>query len=195
VTATLRRSALAITAASCAFVTAGGAAAVAAAAPQVASASQTVVSGKTAVELNAKTLKALAADGYTLKATGKGGVKGTTLTLPVTGGTYNQGVGTVVQVGGFSITKGSKSVTVKDLIIHLKGGSATAIVTGHGRITAVTVGAPQSGSGGAHWVSYGGFTVSFSSAATKVLDGTFSTKAFAKHSTLGVGSTRLNFKR
>jgi hypothetical protein len=195
VTTTLRRSAIAVAATTCAVLSAGSLAVAAGATPHVSAASQTVVSGKTSIDLNAKTVKALLSDGFAVTATGAANLKGATLSFPVSGGTYNQGAGTVVHVGGVKVSKGSKSVTIKDLIIHLKSGAASADVSSHGRISAIDVGAPQSGSGGPHFVTYGGFSVTFSKATVNVLDHVFSTMAFAKHPKLGIGSTTLHFKK
>jgi hypothetical protein len=195
VTTTLRRSVLAVAATTCAVLTVGSLATGAWGSPQTSAASQTVVRGKTTVDLNGKTVKALHSAGFSVSATGPADLKGATLSLPVSGGTYNQGVGTIVHTGGIKISKGAKSVTIKDLIIHLKSGAASADVSSHGRISAVDVGSPQNGSGGPHWVSYGGFSVALSKATIKVLDHAFSTMAFANHDKLGVGSTTLHFEK
>jgi hypothetical protein len=186
---------LAVAATGCALLTAGGGAAVAVAGPHPATTAQTVVSGKTSIDLNAKTVKVLHAGGYGLKTTGKATLKNAKLSFPVTGGTYNQGVATVDHIGGITITKGAKSVTIKDLIIHTKTNSGSADVSGHGRVTALAIGDPSSGSGGAHWVTYSGFSVTLSKSAITMLDKKFATKDFAKHPTLGIGSSTLHFTK
>lgn len=194
-TPVIRRSVIALAATTCAVMTAGGAAAVAVGTPHVATVKQTIASGKTTVDINAKTAKVLRADGFAVTTTGKASLKGATLSLPVTGGTYNQGVGTVKHAGGIKITRGSTTVTISSLVVHPSAGTATADVAGHGRIQAVLVGAPQSGNGGPHFVQYGGFTVKLSKPAIKILDAKFSTMAFANHPTLGIGSTTLHFTK
>jgi hypothetical protein len=195
VTTVIRRSAVAAVAA-CAVLTAGGTAAFAgsgthAAAPSAAH--QTVVGGKTSIQLNSKTVNALVHDKFSLAPTGNAKVTSTfALVFHITGGTYtNPSAGTIKHSGGIKISKGSKSVTIKNLVLKLKAGEGTAAVSGKGRIAALKVGPAQNGSQN----SFGGYTVKLSKAAIKFLDKKFSTKAFKKHPTLGTGTTTLKFKK
>jgi hypothetical protein len=196
VTPSFRRSAVAV-AATCTLLAAGvaGSWAVAVAGPHVAAASHTVTGGKSTVKLKTRTVAALASHGFALAATGKASLKGTTLSLPVIGGHYNAGKGEVVHTGGFTISKGSNSVTIKNLVVNTTKGSGMAHVTGHGRIIVVAVGQPQRGSGTKHSVTYAGYTVKLSKRLIKVLDTKFSTTLFAIHPELGIGSTTLKFKK
>jgi hypothetical protein len=194
VTTVLRRSAVAAVAA-CAVLTAGGTAAFAGAgthASAPAAANRTISGGKTTVQLNSKTINALAHDKFSLAPTGKAKVtKAFALVFPVTGGNYGTHPGRIVHTGGIKISKGSKSVTIKNLIVKTNSATATAVVTGKGRIGVVTLGSPQEGGPS----SFGGYSVSISKSGIKLLDKVFKTKAFKKHPTLGVGSTTLKFKK
>jgi hypothetical protein len=187
-----RRTALSVAAISMLSV---GMASVAVAAPQAPKLGTTVESGKTVVSLDKKDFSALSSHGYGVTATGKATLKKKVLTLPVSGGQYAAGKGTIKQVGGFKISKGSVSVTVKDLVVSPAKGTGTAEVTNHGRISAVTVGDPQSGGPATNGLTYSGYTVTLSSAVIKVLDKDFSTTFFAAHTNVGVGSTTLHFKK
>lgn len=190
VTTVLRRSAVGAVAA-CAVLSAGGTAAFAGAGSSAAH--QTIVGGKTSIQLNSKTVNALTHDKFSLAPTGNAKVTSAfALVFHITGGTYsNPSAGTIKHSGGIKISKGSKSVTIKNLVLKLKTGSGTAVVSGKGRISALTVGAAQNGSQN----SFGGYTVKLSKTAIKFLDKKFSTKAFKKHPTLGTGTTTMKFKK
>jgi hypothetical protein len=172
-------------------LSAGGTAAFAVTGSHPSAANRTISGGKTTIDLNAKTVKALTKDGFSLAPTGKAKAKGGALILPVTGGNYGTHPGVVKHTGGVEISKGSTSVTIKNLIVRTRSTTATAVVTGKGRVNAIHLGSPQSG--GPH--SFGGYTVSLSKSGIKALDKKFSTKAFEKHPLLGVGSTTLTFKK
>jgi hypothetical protein len=194
VTTLLRRSAVAAVA-GCALLCAGGTAAFAGAgthssAPSAAN--RTISGGKTTIQLNSKTINALTHDRFGLAPTGKAKVTSTfALVFPVTGGNYGTHPGRIVHTGGIKISKGSKSVTIKNLIVKTDPNKATAVVTGKGRIGVVKLGSPNSGGPS----SFGGYSVSISKSGIKLLDKVFKTKAFSKHPTLGVGSTTLKFKK
>jgi hypothetical protein len=194
VTSVLRRSTVAV--AATAVVLSAGGASLAVASPHAPAASHAIKSGKTSVALNSATLNALIKDKFSLKPTGKAKVTKTfSLVFPVTGGHYNAGKGKIFHTGGIEITKGKKHITIKDLVVNPHSGVGTALVSGHGRISAVQLGQPNSGSGSAHSVTFSGYSVSLSKTAIKVLDKKFNTKAFKKNPTLGTGSTKLNFKK
>jgi hypothetical protein len=195
VTSTLRLSAVAV--ATTAAVLSAGGASLAAASPHTAqaAASHQIKSGKTSVSLDSKTANALLKDGFVVTPTGKAKFKNFVFSFPVTGGHYNAGRGKIRHAGGLKITKGTKHIGIKNLIVDPHSGRGTAVVTGHGRITAIKVGAPTGGSGGPHSVTFSGYSVTLSKPAIKVLDKKFHTKAFKKHPTLGIGSTTLHFKK
>jgi hypothetical protein len=196
VTRTSRRTALSVAAISALSV--GMATSVAVAAPQAPHAPKlgtTVENGKTTVALDKKDFSALSSHGYGLTATGKATLKKKVLTLPVSGGKYAAGNGTIRQIGGFKISKGSVSVTIKNLVVKPAQGTGTALVTHDGRISAVTVGQPQAGGpAGTNGLTYSDYTIALSKPVIKVLDKDFSTKFFATHTSVGVGSTTLHFK-
>jgi hypothetical protein len=193
VTSVLRRSTVAV--AATAVVLSAGGASLAVASPHAAAARQ-IKSGHTSVALNSDTLNALIKDKFSLKPTGKAKVTKTfSLVFPVTGGHYNAGKGKITHTGGIEITKGKKHITIKNLVVNPHSGAGTAVVSGHGRISAVQLGQPNSGSGSANSVTFSGYSVSLSKTAIKVLDKKFSTKAFKKNPTLGTGTTKLNFKK
>jgi hypothetical protein len=192
VTSVLRRSTVAV--AATAVVLSAGGASLAVAGPHAPAAAHQIKGGKTSVSLNGPTVAALAKDHFGLSGTGKGKVDFTTFTVtfPVTGGTFaNAGKGTIKHTGGIKISKGKKSITIKNLILALHAGTGTAVVSGHGRMSALTLGDPQAGGKN----SFSGYSVTLSKAIVKVLDKKFHTKAFKKNPTLGTGSTKLKFKK
>jgi hypothetical protein len=153
-----------------------------------------ITGDKTTIVLNAASRKAMKAHHYKLEPTGAASLKHGTLTLPVTGGTYNGPTNSVVkQAGGFTISKGSKSVTVRKLVVHSNSLSATAHVTGNNRITAVTIGIPSSHSETDTTATFSGYQVTLSDQLVKILDAKFGTKQFAKHADIGTGTTDLTF--
>jgi hypothetical protein len=132
--------------------------------------------------------------GFTLAATGPARLSGTKLTSPVTGGTYTGFSATVRQAGGFRISKAGAQVTVRKAVDKTDSLSGTAIVTGRGRIKAVTVTLPRSmHKNSAHSTTFSGYTVTLAKPLVRVLDTTFGTKLFAKHATIGTGSTTLRY--
>lgn len=190
-TSRLRLSTVAV--ATTAAVLSAGGASLAAASPGAHAASHQIKSGKTSIALNSDSLNALIKDKFSLAPTGRAKVsKSFALVFPVTGGTFsNAGKGTIKHTGGIKISKKTKSVTIKNLVVKLHSGKGSAVVTGHGRMPAITVASPQGG--GPHSVT--GYTVSLSKPLIKVLDKKFHTKAFKKHATLGTGSTNLKLKK
>jgi hypothetical protein len=194
VTFTLRLSTVAV--ATTAAVLSAGGASLAATSPHAHAASHQIKSGKTSISLNSDTLNALIKDKFSLQPTGKAKVtKSFALVFPVTGGHYNAGKGKIRHTGGIEITKGKRHITIKNLVVNPHSGVGTAVVSHHGRISAIQLGAPNAGSGGPHSVTFSGYSVSLSKTAIKVLDKKFHTKAFKKNPTLGTGSTKLKFKR
>jgi hypothetical protein len=190
VTSKLRLSTVAV--ATTAAVLSAGGASLAATSPHAA-ASHQIKSGKTSIALNGATLTALLADKFGVAPTGKAKVSKTfVLSFPVTGGTFTSASkGTIKHTGGIKVSRNAKHITIKNLVIKLHSGSGTAVVSGHGRMPAITVTAPQGGS--SHSVT--GYTVALSKPLIKVLDKKFHTKAFKKNPTLGTGSTKVKFKK
>jgi hypothetical protein len=192
VTSVLRRSTVAAVA-TAAALSAGGAS-LAVASPHAPAAAHQIKGGKTTVALNGASVTALAKDHFALAPTGRAKVNPSTfsLTFPVIGGTFaGASKGTIKHTGGIKISKGTKSIVIKDLVLALHKGTGTAVVSGHGRMSALTISDPQSGSEN----SVSGYTVRLSKPIVKVLDKKFNTKAFKKHPTLGTGSTKLKFKK
>jgi hypothetical protein len=83
---------------------------------------------------------------------------------------------------------------MKNVHVNLKARTGTAVVSGHGRMPAVVLGAPSAGGGSGHKVTFSGYSVKMSKRLVKVLDKKFATKLFAHHPTLGIGSTTLKVK-
>jgi hypothetical protein len=191
----LSRRTTVLSAAAIALVTAGVGASAAVAAPVGGVPSGPITGGKTTITLAAKTASALRSHGFKTAATGRATLKGVNLTLPVTGGHYKSGVGLVEHVGGLKISKGTHSVTIKNLDIRPADGTGTAIVTGHGRMSAVAVGSPNAGGGSAHSITYSAWSIALSKPLVKVLDHELSTTYFASHDNLGSGSTTLDFAK
>jgi hypothetical protein len=191
----LSRRTTVLSAAAIALVTAGVGASVAVAGPASGVPSGPITGGKTTITIDSKTAAGLLSHGFKTAATGRATLKGAKLTLPVTGGHYKSGVGVVEQVGGLEISKGSHSVTIKNLDVRPADGTGTALVTGHGRMAAVTVGSPNAGGGSPHSITYSAWSITLSKPLVKVLDHDLSTTYFASHDSLGSGSTTLDFKK
>jgi hypothetical protein len=190
VTPLLRRSTVAV-AATAVALSAGGAS-IALASPHPSAAARTVTGGKTSVQLNGDTINALIKDNFAVAPTGRAKVSSTfVLTFPVTGGKYGPHRSSIRHAGGIKISRKAKHITVKNLTISSQTLKGTAVVTGHGRMSAVKLGPPQSGGPN----SFGGYSVSLSKPLIKVLDKKFNTKAFKKNPTLGTGQTTLKFKK
>ena len=159
--------------------------------PQAAAGHQ-IRSGKTSISLNSQTVNALLADGFLTTPTGKAKFKNFVFSFPVTGGSFSGASrSTIRHTGGIKVTRKTKHITIRNLVIKLHSGTGTALVSGHGRMSAITVSGPQGGS--AHSVF--GYTVKLSRPLCRVLEKKFHTKAFKKHRTLGIGSTRVRFKK
>jgi hypothetical protein len=191
VTSKLRLSTVAV-ATTAAVLSAGGAPLAAASPHAQAAASHQIKSGKTSISLNGTTIAKLFADHFVVAPTGKAKVSKTfVLSFPVTGGTFtNAGRGTIRHTGGIKVTRRAKHITIKNLVMKLHSGSGTALVSGHGRMSAITMSAPQAGGRR----SFSGYTVALARPLIRVLDKKFHTKAFKKNPTLGTGSTKLKFK-
>jgi hypothetical protein len=159
-----------------------------------AAAGKSITGKKTTIVLSSPSHHALKAHHFTLEANGPARYKAGTLTLPVTGGTYDGPLDSVVkQGGGFTISKGSKSVSINKLVDHTNSLSATARVSGHGRIAAVTIGIPGSSNATDTTATFADYQVTLSKQLVKVLDTTFGTRQFARHATIGTGTTKLTF--
>jgi hypothetical protein len=190
----LRHSAIAAVAAAGLAVAGRGTAALAHDGPQH-HASEKVTGGKVSVNLNAASVTALLASGLSVSPTGKATFSGVSLSFPVAGGTYSKTGGTIDESGGITLSKGSTSVNIKNLRVNLKTRKGTGVVTGHGRISAVTVTKPSSTTHSGHKVTISGYTVKMSKRLISLLDKAFSTTLFAKHPTLGAGTTTLKVKK
>jgi hypothetical protein len=187
----LRRSTVAV--AATAVVLSAGGASLAVAGSGAQAASQPIKGGHSSVALDSKTVNALFGDGFGVSSTGRAKINGTTFTVrfPLTGGSYTSPTkGTIREAGGIKVTKGKKHVTVRNITLNLRKGSGTAIVSGHGRMSAVTIGAAQGGSQN----SFSGYPVRLSRPLIRVLDKKFHTKAFRQNKKLGTGSTTMKFK-
>jgi hypothetical protein len=192
VTSVLRRSTVAV--AATAVVLSAGGASLAVASPHAPAATHHIKSGKTTLALNGDSVTALLKHHFALAPTGKAKVDPSTfsLTFPVTGGTFASATkGTIKHTGGIKISHGTTSIVIKNLVLSLHKGTGTAVVSGHGRMSALTIGDAQGGSKN----SVSGYTVSLSKPIIKVLDKKFHSKAFKKNPTLGTGSTKLKFKK
>jgi hypothetical protein len=194
VTSKLRLSTVAV-ATTAAVLSAGGASLAASSPHAQAAAGHQIKSGKTKISLNSATANALLADGVLVTPTGRAkfNTKTFVFSFPVTGGSFTSASrGTFKHAGGLKVTKQTKHITIRNLVIKLHSLSGTAVVSGHGRMSALTLTPPQGGS--AHSVI--GYTVKLSKPLFKVLDKKFHTKDFKKHRTLGLGSTtKLKFKK
>ena len=191
-TSVIRRSTVAV--AATAVVLSVGGASLAVASPHAPAAAHKIKSGKTSLALNGDSVSTLLKDHFALAPTGKAKVNPTTfsLTFPVTGGSFAGATkGTIKHTGGIKISKGKKSIVIKNLILSLHKGTGTAVVSGNGKMSALTISDPQGGSQN----SVTGYTVKLSKPLIKVLDKKFKTKDFKKNPTLGTGSTKLKFKK
>jgi hypothetical protein len=190
VTSKLRLSTVAVTT-TAAVLSAGGASLAATSPHAQAAASHQIKSGKTSISLDSATANALIKDKFLVTPTGKAKFKNFVFSFPVTGGTFtNPSRGTIRHTGGIKVTRRAKHITIRSLVLHLHSGSGTALVSGHGRMSAITMSAPQAGGRR----SFSGYTVSLAKPLIRVLDKKFHTKAFKRHPTLGTGSTKLRFK-
>jgi len=179
--------------------TLAGSVALAAAAPAAGSVPHpghaTITHGSSKIKLSKKTRKAMSHKHYTLTAIAPAKYKKHTLRSPIKSGTYENFSATVNTAGGFRISHGGTSVSIRKFQSKSSAGSGsgTAIVTGHGRIKAVTTGEPSSVVPG-NPVRASGFTVTMAKPLVKALDGAFGTKLFKKHAKIGKGSVVFYYK-
>jgi hypothetical protein len=152
----------------------------------------TITGGTSKLTISKSTLRALHHHHFTLTAKSPATLSGRTLTTPIKSGTFTGFSATVQTAGGFTISKGSKHITVSNLHSDSSTGVGTARVTGHGRVKAVTNTQPTHTSFG-NPITASGFTVSLAKPLIKILDAKFNTLAFNKHKTLGTGSVSFTY--
>jgi hypothetical protein len=101
-------------------------------APFASAASDPLASGTTTVRLNKGLVKKLKKSGVKVLKVSPGTVKGSTVTLPVSGGSLDPitGLGTVEHSGGFKFKAGKKSAPVNTLVLDSTTGSLSAKVAG-----------------------------------------------------------------
>lgn len=151
-----------------------------------------VTGGHSSIAVEKAFSKALQAHGIKLKTTGPATYKRKTLKLPITGGDANPPAFVLKYAGGVKLVDSGKTVSIRKLKADSTTSTVTAAVNGK-RITLFTVGAPTGGSGGAGNVTFGGYTVTLSPKAVKVLDRDLATKTFKKHSEVGIGTTTVKY--
>jgi hypothetical protein len=143
----------------------------------------------------AKTFRdALSAHGITFDATGRATYKHHTLRLPITGGKANPPAYVLKYAGGVKLADSNGKVKFTKVVANTTTQSVSAVVNGGHRIKIFTVGLPNRGNGGPGMVSFGGYTVTLTKGAEKVLDTKLGTHTFAKHSAVGTGVTTVKFK-
>ena len=101
-------------------------------APLASAASDPVASGTTTVKLNKGFVKKLKKYKVKVLRVSPAGVKGSTVTLPVSGGSLDPltGLGTVEHSGGIKFKAGKKSAAVNTLLLDTTTGSLNAKVAG-----------------------------------------------------------------
>jgi hypothetical protein len=101
-------------------------------APFASAASDPLASGTTTVKLNKGFVKKLKNSGVKVLKLSPAGVKGSTVTLPVSGGSLDPvtGLGTVEHSGGIKFKAGKKSAPVNTLLLDTATGSLNAKVAG-----------------------------------------------------------------
>jgi hypothetical protein len=101
-------------------------------APLASAASDPVASGTTTVKLNKGFVKKLKNSGVKVLKMSPAGVKGSTVTLPVSGGSLDPvtGLGSVEHSGGIKFKAGKKSAAVNTLLLDTTSGSLNAKVAG-----------------------------------------------------------------
>jgi hypothetical protein len=155
-----------------------------------------ITGGSIKVKLYPGAVKAMKKNHIALTAVSPSSLAKGTLTEQVTGGTLDiiNETATVQSSGGFRIAKGSKSVTIRKLDAKTSstGGGATAVVTGHGRIAAITTTAPVLVPG-AGSITASGFTVTLSKPLVSILDKKFGTKLFKTHAKIGTGAVTFTY--
>jgi hypothetical protein len=154
-----------------------------------------VTGGSSSITINSTDLHLMKKNHLKLAAIKPAKFKSPTLKSPIKSGTYTGLSATIVAGGGFKISKGSKSVSITDLhsSAGVSGGTGTAKVTGHGRITAITTTSPT-GISGNNPTTFSGFTVTLAPELVKILDKKFGTKLFKSHAEIGSGSVTLKYK-
>jgi hypothetical protein len=101
-------------------------------APFASAASDPLASGTTTVKLNKGLVKKLKTYNVKVLKLSPAGVKGSTVTLPVSGGSLDpvSGLGTVEHSGGIKFKAGKKSAPVNTLVLDTTTGSLNAKVAG-----------------------------------------------------------------
>jgi hypothetical protein len=151
-----------------------------------------ITGGQTTVELDSTTLAAMGRQGLTLSAYDPAAIsRGAVLHLRNRWGTVDPPNFVVHEAGGFTITKGARSVTINNLVLDTTTSRATANVTGYGNIRALILGPPNNGTGGPGLFQIGAFTVTFTPGAIAALDSSFGTAVFSRRPTLGIGTSRM----
>jgi hypothetical protein len=158
-----------------------------------AAASQTITGGNTQITLNTHTAQVLQNRNFAVAAIPGATVRHGVLRLPTTGGSANPPNYTIKQGGGFSVAKAGTKVSVTHLVFSTKSHQATGAVAGHGTIVVFVLGDPNAGNGGPGKVQFGGYPVKLSSAFARVLDNTYNTEVFAKHTAFGTGGSTVYF--
>lgn len=177
-------------------VVTGGIATTASATPRPSHA--TITGGSSKIKLSKSTLKAIAANGYTLSAISPATFDGKTLTTPIHSGTFTivPEQASINADGGFKISHGGTSVSITKIKSTTNGqtGSGTAVVTGVGRIKAIITGQPKTLSPTSSTVTASGFSVTMAKTLVNVLDTTFNTTLFKKHKKVGKGSANFTYQ-
>jgi hypothetical protein len=156
-----------------------------------------VTGGSSKITLNKASLKSMKKNNFTLSAISPSKFNGKTLKSPVKGGQFTLAAASasITTGGGFKISHGSKSVTVTKLHSHsgASGGSGTAVVSGHGRISAVETspGTPDLSPG---QIKSSNFNVTLAGPLVKALDKKFHTKLFKSHAEIGTGTATIKYK-
>lgn len=167
--------------------------AIAGAAPSIAPIK--ITGGHIKFKLNSTAVSGLSSAHLKLTAKKPAKLKSHTLTVPVKGGTITVATLTahIKSAGGFTISKGGKKVSVTNLHSSAQGGhggQGTAVVSGHGRIEAITTSAPTvSGSGP---ITASNFQVTLAAPLVKILDKKFKTTIFKAHPTIGTGDATID---
>ncbi len=101
-------------------------------APFASAASDPIASGTTTIKLNKGLVKKLKKYNVKVLKLSPGSVKGSTVTLPVSGGSLDpvSGLGTVEHSGGIKFKAGKKSAPVNTLVLDTTTGSLNAKVAG-----------------------------------------------------------------
>jgi hypothetical protein len=159
----------------------------------------TITHGSSKIKLSKSVRRTMAKKHFTLSAISPSTYKHGTLTSPVKSGSYSFPSASVNTGGGFKISHGGKTVSITKFQSKSSagGGSGTAVVTGHGRIKAVTTSQPDPSNVSGEFSSplhATGFTVTLAKPLVKALDSAFNTTLFKKHSKIGTGSVTFYYK-